>query len=58
MAEQLLVEYKKDIADFTLVPSDNGRFEISVDDELIYSKVQEGRFPEYDEIKAKIDARS
>ena len=57
MAEQLLVEYKKDIADFTLVPSDKGRFEISVDDELIYSKVQEGRFPEYAEVKANIDAR-
>ena len=58
MAEQLLVEYKKDIAGFTLIPSDKGRFEVGVDDELIYSKVQEGRFPEYDEIKAKIDARS
>ena len=56
MAEQILVEYKQDIAAFTLVPSDKGRFELSVDGELIYSKIQEGRFPEYGEVKPKIDA--
>ena len=56
MAEQILVEYKQDIAAFTLVPSDKGRFELSVDGELIYSKVQEGRFPEYGEVKPRIDA--
>ena len=56
MAEQILVEYKKDIDTFTLVPSDKGRFELSVNGELIYSKVQEGRFPEYGEVKPKIDA--
>jgi selT/selW/selH-like putative selenoprotein len=39
-----------------LVPSDKGRFELSVDGELVFSKVQEGRFPEYGEIKPKIDA--
>ena len=55
MAEQILVEYKQDIAAFTLVPSDKGRFELSVDGELIYSKVQEGRFPEFGEVKPKID---
>lgn len=56
MAEQILIEYKKDIAGFTLVPSDKGRFELSVDGELVFSKVQEGRFPEYGEVKPKIDA--
>ena len=56
MAEEILVEYKKDIASFTLVPSDRGRFELSVNGELIFSKVQEGRFPEYGEIKPQIDA--
>tara|TARA_Y100001960_G_C13932998_1_gene475423 strand:+ start:273 stop:449 length:177 start_codon:yes stop_codon:yes gene_type:complete len=56
LAEEILVEYKKDIASFTLVPSDRGRFELSVDGELIFSKVQEGRFPEYGEIKPQIDA--
>ena len=58
MTEKLLGEYKRDIAEFKLVPSDRGRFEVSVDGDLIFSKVQEGRFPEYDEIKAAIAARS
>jgi len=39
-----------------LVPSDKGRFELSLDGDLIFSKVEEGRFPEYGEIKPKIDA--
>jgi len=56
LAEQILIEYKKDITGFTLVPSDKGRFELSVDGELVFSKIQEGRFPEYGEIKPKIDA--
>ena len=57
MAEQLLVAYKKDIATFSLVPSDRGRFELSLDGELIFSKLQESRFPDYDEVEARINAR-
>ena len=57
MAEQLLVAYKKDIAAFSLVPSDQGRFEVSLDGELVFSKLQEGRFPNDGEVEALIDAR-
>ncbi|NKB69933.1 MAG: SelT/SelW/SelH family protein [Candidatus Latescibacteria bacterium] len=57
MTQYLLEEYKKDISGFTLVPSDKGRFEVVVDGELVFSKMQEGRFPEHDEVKAKLVAR-
>jgi len=57
LTEKILVDYKRDIAAFKLVPSDGGRFELTVDGELIYSKLQEGRFPEYDEVKPKIAAK-
>ena len=57
MAEQLLVAYKKDVAAFSLVPSDQGRFELSLDGELVFSKLQEGRFPDHGEVEALIDAR-
>jgi selenoprotein W-related protein len=57
LAEQLLVAYKKDIAAFSLVPSDRGRFELSLDGELIFSKLQEGRFPDAGEVEARLDAR-
>ena len=57
MAEQLLVAYKTDIAAFSLVPSDRGRFEVSLNGELIFFKLQEGRFPDDGEVKARLDAR-
>ena len=37
-----------------LVPSTGGRFEVSIDGNLIYSKLQTGRFPEYQEIRKHI----
>jgi selenoprotein W-related protein len=39
---------------FTLVPSDGGRFEISANKELIYSKLETGQFPDHKEIIDKI----
>ena len=57
MAEQLLVAYKKDVTAFSLVPSDGGRFEVSLNGELVFSKQQEGRFPNDGEVEALIDAR-
>ncbi len=39
-----------------MVPSDGGRFEVSVNGSLIYSKLETGRFPEFDEISKKLPA--
>ena len=47
-------EKKMEISEFVIVPSDGGRFEVAVDGELIFSKLQEGRFPEDAEIIAKL----
>ena len=51
MTDQLLKAYKQDIEAFTLIPSSGGRFEVTLDGELVYSKLQEKRFPEYSEIE-------
>jgi selT/selW/selH-like putative selenoprotein len=40
-----------------LVPSDKGRFEVYVDDELVHSKLKTGSFPEPREIVKAIEAR-
>jgi selenoprotein W-related protein len=40
-----------------LVPSDGGRFEIFVDDERIFSKLETGTFPEARQIVKAIEAR-
>lgn len=50
MAAELLEEFEAEIEALTLVPSDGGKFEISVDDELIYSKLQTRRHAEPGEV--------
>ena len=57
MAEQILKEFKRDIEAFTLLPSDGGRFEVTVNGDLVYSKLKEGRFPEFEEVQPKIAER-
>jgi selenoprotein W-related protein len=42
--------FERQIESFTLVPSDGGRFEFSVNGDLIYSKLDLGRHPQPGEI--------
>lgn len=49
MAE-LLKTFEPDIQTFTLVPSDGGKFEVSVNERLLYSKLQTNRHAEEGEI--------
>ncbi len=44
--------------DATLIKGSGGQFEIVLDGQLIYSKKQEGRFPETQEVLSKIPAGS
>lgn len=54
LAKVLMETYKRDMRRLVLVPSDQGRFEVSVDGKLIFSKLAQGRFPEDREILAAI----
>jgi selenoprotein W-related protein len=38
-----LKDFEMQIGNITLVPSDGGRFEVSINGELIYSKLKTGR---------------
>ena len=40
---EILKEFEFQIGKFVLVPSDGGRFEFSVNGDLLYSKLKEGR---------------
>jgi selenoprotein W-related protein len=42
----LLTDFKQKISKLTLVPSGGGCFEVTVGDELIYSKLKTGTFPD------------
>ena len=55
--EELLPHFKQGIAEMNLVPSDGGKFEVFVDGEQIYSKVETGEFPNPRDIVKAIEAR-
>lgn len=42
----MLSEHKTKISEVAIVPSSGGVFEISLDDKLLFSKSELGRFPE------------
>jgi selenoprotein W-related protein len=50
LTEKLITELKEKITKFVLVPSDGGRFEVTIDGKQVFSKLETGRFPEYQEI--------
>ena len=56
LAVKLLEYYKHDIEQLELVPSSGSRFEISVDNAQVFSKLETDRFPEYGEVKNSIEA--
>lgn len=57
MTDKLINEFKQNIEGLTLLPSNGGRFEVTIDGELVYSKLKEKRFPEYNDIQPHVQKR-
>jgi selenoprotein W-related protein len=57
LSAQILERFKQKIASLELVPSGGGCFEVQVDDDLIYSKLQTGGFPDEAKIVAQVGQR-
>ena len=57
LAGQILQQYQHAVSGLTLIPSDGGKFEVTLDGELAFSKLKEGRFPDFDEINPKLEAK-
>jgi selenoprotein W-related protein len=57
LAATLLERFKRRISELTLEPSTGGCFELTVAGELIYSKLQTGRFPDAAAIAAEVGKR-
>jgi len=55
--EDLLPHFKQDITEMSLIPSDGGKFEVFVEGDQIYSKVETGEFPNSRDIVKAIEAR-
>lgn len=54
MAQELLSTFDGDIAALTLRPGTGGVFEVRVDDALVWSRREQGRFPEITELKQRV----
>lgn len=50
-------EYKQQIKDLKLIPSSGGCFELTVNGDLLYSKLKEGRFPDEDWAVREVGSR-
>jgi selenoprotein W-related protein len=50
LAKELIDRFEPEIETLTLVPSDGGRYEVTVNDTLVYSKLQTGRHAEPGEV--------
>jgi selenoprotein W-related protein len=63
MAESLVTSFrpliglKHPIEEIILIPSGNGRFEVTIDGELVYSKAATGKHTTNDTIIEKVRAR-
>ena len=55
MTESVLGLIEPRTAEWRLVPSRGGVFEVRVGDRLIFSKKQQGRFPTAEEILAELE---
>ena len=58
MAQELLATFAEEIGSIVLTPdASGGRFEICVDGQCIWSRKEQGRFPELREIKQLVRDR-
>ncbi len=57
LAQEVLTTFAEDLGEVALQPGEGGVLEIRLDDVLIYSRKDTGRFPEAKEIKQLIRDR-
>jgi selenoprotein W-related protein len=52
-----LTTYKQQISDLKLIPASGGAFEISLNGDLVYSKLKTGKFPDEKWVLDTVGAR-
>jgi selenoprotein W-related protein len=58
MGQELLSTFAEELGSLTLVPDDTGGvFEVRVDGQMLWSRADEGRFPEIKELKQLVRDR-
>ena len=54
MAQELLTTFDQEITELTLKPATGGLFEVWTNEQLVWSRKAEGRFPEITELKQRV----
>ena len=54
LTDKLLNEFKQNITELSLAPYGDGRFEVSVDGNTVYSKLETGEFPDEGKVVEQI----
>ncbi len=57
MVDEILSEIQNDVQRLDLIPSTGGRFEWTVNGDLVYSKKATGRYPSPQDLKEAIYAK-
>lgn len=58
MAQELLTTFAEELAGVTLVPDGTGGvFEVRIDDDLVWSRKEQGGFPDIAELKRRVRDR-
>jgi selenoprotein W-related protein len=57
MAQELLASFEQDLGGVTLVPGTGGIYDVTVDGALIWSRKEQGRFPDIRELKRLVRDR-
>lgn len=54
IAQELLTTFDEELSEVALIPGTGGIFEIKINDKLLWSLKDEGRFPDIKELKKRI----
>ncbi|MDX1573613.1 MAG: SelT/SelW/SelH family protein [Methylophaga sp.] len=54
MAQELLTTFDGEISELTLVPASGGQFTVSANDQTVWDRKTEGRFPDITELKQRL----
>lgn len=54
MAQELLSSFEDELAEVALRPGHGGVFDVTVDEQLVWSRAAEGRFPDIKELKQRV----
>ena len=57
MAQELLTTFQDEIGEAALVPGTGGVFDVRIGDDVIWSRAEQGRFPDIKELKQLVRER-